>query len=577
MLSLASQPAAAINGRSKFTGYKIHRTVISLITLFYIFTYLVPLGARPMARPDEFRYAEIPREMLASGDWITPRLNGVRYFEKPALGYQLTALSFAVFGENAWALRLPSALAVLLTAVFIYYLLMCELRDPLLPGMATMIYLCCGMVYGVGTFAVMDSLLTAALTLSIGGFYLACRSDRPPVIAASLIFAGVWTGAAFLVKGLLAFAVPAIVLTPFLLWQRNWRQLFMYPYLVLLAAVMVALPWSWEIHQAEPDFWRYFLVEEHFKRFTGSTYDRGPEPFWYYLPILLATVMPSGLLAISGAAGISRKWLQRPLTRLLLCWAILPFVLFSVSSCKLGTYILPCFPPLAILLALAVRRVMLTQPKRHQRITGTLLQCAGWLLLAGAILAAATLTVWLRLPGLPPLFEEFPVWAYAALAGAALLGTLMMYHAKFHRWQCTVVLLAAAVPVIICGQQALPTAALGNKLPESGLSFCLQTLAPTANDLVIVDRNTTAPAAWLLKRDDLIVLGKPGELAYGFANYPQYAARHYGANELPQLLSRPRPGQIFWITTRKLRNEDFPQGRPLPEMVMCNGITVAKF
>lgn len=561
----------------KATADKIRRVAFLGIVLFYILTYLAPLGARPLVRPDEFRYAEIPREMLASGDWVTPRLNGVRYFEKPALGYQLTAVSFAVFGQNAWALRLPSALAVLFGAMFLYYLLLRETRDPWLPGTAAMIYLCFGLVFGVGTFAVMDSLLTAALTLSIGGFYLAYRSKRFAAIMLWLIFAGVWTGAAFLIKGLLALAVPVIVLTPFLIWQREWKKLFCYPWPVLLTAICVALPWSVRIDQAEPDFWRYFLIEEHFKRFTSQTYDRGPEPFWYYLPVLLGGVMPAGLLAISGAAGVSRKWLHAPLPRLLLCWSIVPFLFFSASSCKLGTYILPCFPPLAALLALAVRRATLTRHTDCQKINGKLLQYAGWLLTAAAVLAAIGLTVWLLVPKLPPLYDRFPGWTYAALAFAVVLGLVMLRQAKLRRRRKTALLLAAAVPLIVCGQCAVPTAILGNKLPESGLAYCLRQLSPGADDLVITDRSTMAPAAWVLKRDDLIVLGKPGELEYGFKNYPEYAPRHYQPGKLPELLQRQTGRHIFYITTNNLQKKPLPKDWPLEQTVTHRGITVVKF
>lgn len=91
--------------------------ILWILAAFYILAYLTPLACRPMLRPDEYLYAEIPREMLETGDWVTPKMLGVRYFEKPAPGYQLTAVSFSLFGENVFALRLPSALASLLTAV----------------------------------------------------------------------------------------------------------------------------------------------------------------------------------------------------------------------------------------------------------------------------------------------------------------------------------------------------------------------------------------------------------------------------------------------------------------------------
>ncbi len=557
--------------------YRIHLFAAGFLAVFFIATYLMPLGARPMIRPDEFRYAEIPREMLATNDWVTPRLNDVRYFEKPALGYQMTALSFSIFGENAFALRLPSALAVLLTAVFIYYLLLHRSRDPFLPGLATGIYLTFGIVFGVGTFAVMDSQLTAALTLSIGSFYLACGTKQKTFILLWLLSAGFWAGCAFLVKGFLAFAVPVVVLVPFLLWQRDWRRLFLYPWLPLFVAIAVALPWSLMIHHAEPDFWRYFFVEEHWHRFTSHTYDRKPQPFWYFIPILLGGIMPSGLLAIPGWFGVKRDWLKTPLTRLLLCWTIMPFLFFSASSCKLGTYILPCFPPLAMLLAIAVRNAMLERHKLYQLITGKIARIFGWILMPGAVLAAVGLIVWHLMPKLPRLYDGFPWWPCAGMVFAELLGIMLLRRSRIQPLKELALLLAAIVPIIFCGLHSLPTAALGNKATEIGLVNCSNFMVPKPNDLIVVDRGVMAAASWVFKRTDLIVLGKPGELEYGFQNYPEYSARHYQLDDFPWLLKKMHRGHIFFITSQDLKRKPFPSDWPVPEIVIDHGVTMAKF
>ena len=106
------------------SGNNNSRTAIILLVLAYVLIYLLPLGVRPMATPDESRYGEVPREMLQSGDWAVPHLIGLRYFEKPPLGYWLNAISIKIFGENNFAVRLPSALAAGLSAFFIWLLLM---------------------------------------------------------------------------------------------------------------------------------------------------------------------------------------------------------------------------------------------------------------------------------------------------------------------------------------------------------------------------------------------------------------------------------------------------------------------
>ncbi len=556
---------------------KIHHYALGFLVLFFLLTYLLPLGMRPMIRPDEFRYAEIPREMLQSGDWISPHLNGVRYFEKPALGYQLTAASFSVFGENTFALRLPSAIATLLSAAFLYYLVSRKSRDSFLPGLATGIYLTFGIVFGIGTFAVLDGQLTAALTICIGSVYLACESKYRTAVIGWLILAGFAAGCAFLLKGFLAFAVPAVVLGGYLLWQKEWKKLLIYPWIPLIVAVAVALPWSLAIHQAEPDFWRYFFIEEHWYRFTSSTYDRKPQPFWYFLPILLGGVMPAGLLAIPAASGIRKAWLKQPFVRFLLCWFILPFLLFSASSCKLGTYILPCFPPLAILLALALRRVMLTRQYLYRKVTGWMTAILGWILLPGAIVTAISLIVWHFIPKLPRLYDGFPVWPCVGLIFAGAFGLLLLRLKWFSPLKGLAILLIGLIPLIFCGVNSLPTAALGDKTTEIGLEKCFQVFPPAQGDLVLIDRSLMAAACWVLKRDDLVVLGKPGELEYGFKNYPEYAARHYPDEALPEFIKKHRNGNVFYITSRDLRRKPFPGNGPNAAIVSDHGVTVLKF
>ena len=340
--------------------------------------YLYSAAGDPSADPsDEFRYAEIPREMLNSGDWTVPRLNGVRYFEKPAVGYQITAVCFALFGENAFALRLPSALSVLLTALFLYVLIYRNSRDPFLPGLTAGIYLCCGLVFGVGTFAVLDSQLTCMLSLCIMAFYFAWSSSGRRSAVCWLIAAGAFAGIAFLIKGFLAVAVPVMAAVPFLIWQKEWKKLFLFPWIPLLVMLAVILPWSLAIHQAEPDFWRYFFFEEHINRFFHHTYDRKPQPFWYFLPVLLGGMMPAGLLWFAAWRGVARDWFRRPFLRFLICWAVFPFLFFSASSCKLGTYILPCFPPLAALTAAAFRHAVLIYPHSTGKTMNRLRRCWG--------------------------------------------------------------------------------------------------------------------------------------------------------------------------------------------------------
>ena len=336
---------------NKISDRRFHGIALLILALVYIAAYLLPLGNRDLMRPDEFRYGEIPREMIARNDWVVPLIVGVRYFEKPALGYQWTALSLKIFGENAFAVRFPAALSVGLAALLIYILCAKHNRDRWLAPLASSIYLSFALVFGVGVFAVLDSQLTMALTWCVGCYYLMCEARTWGGKLSWLLLAGLAAGAAFLFKGFLAFAVPVVVITPYLIWQKDWKKFLTTPWLPLIAAVAVALPWSIAVWKAEPDFWNYFFIEEHIKRFTSGTYDRFPEPFWFYLPIFLGGMMPGGLLLLLSYRGMNKAFLQDNLVRFALCWTVMPLILFSISSCKVGTYILPCFPGLAILIA----------------------------------------------------------------------------------------------------------------------------------------------------------------------------------------------------------------------------------
>ncbi|MBP5530881.1 MAG: phospholipid carrier-dependent glycosyltransferase, partial [Lentisphaeria bacterium] len=402
-----------------------------LPALFFVVVYLLPLGFRTMIRPDEFRYAEIPREMLESGAWMRPRLDGVKYFEKPTLGYQLIALSMKVFGKNRFAVRLPSALGTLIAAAMIWLILRRESRERFWPGAAAGMYLASALVLGTGTFAVLDAPFAGAVTVSIGAVYLACRSPRRAECALYLAAAGAAAAVAFMLNGFLAFILPGMVAAAFLIWSREWKKLFVFPWLPLAIVLLIAIPWALAQHRADPDFWRYFFVEEHWKRFTSGTYDRKAQPFWYFFPVLLGGVMPAGLLWFAGAVGCTKEWFKRPFVRFMICWFALPFLLFSASKCKLGTYILPCFPPLALLLASAFRNARRCGREKFRARCKLLYTILGVALAAAAIVGAAALAA---LPFLPkklaakapgPLTDWINAWSILAVVALLAFGMIL--------------------------------------------------------------------------------------------------------------------------------------------------------
>ena len=553
---------------SSFT--RIRRRSAAALILLFCGLYLLPLGLRPIMRPDEFRYAEIAREMLVTGNWISPRLNGVRYFEKPAPGMALNAAAFRAFGENAFALRFGSALAVLLTAAAVFRFARSNSRDPLMPGVAAAVYLTSGLVYGVGTFAVLDSVLTLFLTLAVMSVYAAwngapnARQGWRYRVYASLMlcFAGLFAAGAFLVKGFLALAIPGMTAAAFLVWQKDWKKLFLFPWIPAAALTLTVLPWAVALHAAEPDFWRYFIMEEHINRFLSSTYDRDPQPFWYFVPILLGGCLPAGLVWFAAWRGAVRDAFRRPFIRFLLCWAVLPFLFFSAASCKLGTYILPCFPPLALLTAAALCRALRTRLAETRKILAVLRKSWGILWLAAAAAVPVFLLAAPHVGKLPPPYPDGAGMAWGFAAVSLVYGLLVLRKSPaLAPGKRLAILLFGLIGPVVCGLAAIPGPLFGDRMTGIGLAECLRQVPVSPDDVVLTGRSEMAAVAWTLKRADLIVVGKPGELAYGFKNYPgEYAGRHCPDEALRDLIARHR-GRVAYITTkRNLRKHPLPPG-----------------
>ena len=523
---------------------KLRRRAAAVLAIVYLSAYLLPLGVRPLIRPDEFRYAEIPREMIASGNWWSPRFVGFRYYEKPVLGYQLTALSIRCFGENAFAVRLPSALAAGVTALLLWQLLSAMAAGWLAP-LGTAIFLGFGIVYGIGTFAVLDFPLCAAVTASWCAFFFAWRSERAPARSGWLAAAGAAAGLGFLQKGFVAFALPALAAGAFLIWRKEWKNLLLLPWIPLAAALAVALPGAWMLHRGEPDFWRYFIVVEHFNRFTASTGDRHPQPFWYFLPVLAVGMLPSGFLAAAAWSGWKREFFRRPGAQFLLCAFALPFLFFSASSCKLGTYILPCFVPLAGLIAWGILEGAAERPLRVEAILDRLFLWFGWFCFAAGGLLALACPVSTRF------FRDlaFLPWAQGAALALCFWGALLVRSRRRPLPLRGALFLLGVFPVLWFVPGTVPAELWRDRAATAFREFGI-----VPGDLVLVDRTAAGMCAWQLRRADLVLVGKSGEFTYGVKNAPASSERYLAdEKEIPRLLAERKPAGCVYLVVRDLR------------------------
>jgi len=478
----------------------------------FVVLYLLPLGWRPLFVPDEIRYAEIPREMLASGDWVVPRLDGLRYFEKPALGYWLNALSIAAFGENRFAVRLPAALATGLTALVIAWLVAARTRDRRLAALAALAFLSCLAVAPIGTSAILDPFLCLFLTATLACFFEASAS--PPASRRErtlLVLAGVACGLAFLTKGFLAVAIAALVAAPYLVWQRRWRDLFRMAWAPAAAALLVALPWSLLIHWRESGFWSYFFWHEHVQRFLSARGAQHPEPWWFYLQAAPGLLLPWSLFIPAAAIGWRRAPLPeaRDLFRFSLCWVVPPFVLFSASTGKLLTYVLPLFPAFAILVSLGLACCARSERPRAAR--------------AGAAAGAALFAVGaIALVAAPSSAERVVLfgsaWKLVAMAAALGLAAALLAVAarRAPRMDALLVVGLAPVALLLALQGALPERVLEVKAPGGFLARHRSEVTPET--IVLSSSDTVRAACWTFRRDDVFLVESAGELAYGIAN-----------------------------------------------------------
>jgi len=321
-----------------------------LLTAVLAVPFFQYLGQLPLIDPDEGRYAEIPREMLERGDLITPTLNYVKYFEKPPLLYWINAASLKIFGMNEFAARFPSALCGLLTVVATYiiarrlYGRRAALIGALILGTSA------GFVLQ-SRIILTDMLLTLCLTAALGAFIVAAQREGRRSQGLPWYLFYLFCALATLAKGLIGIVFPGGIIFFYLLVSRRWRLLKeMRLFSGLLLYLAVAAPWFVAVSLRNPEFARFFFIHEHFERFTSTVHGRY-QPFWFFVPVLLGTMLPWSFF-IPGA--LRRAWQDRHHEEgragiYLVIWTAVIFLFFSKSSSKLVPYILPIFPPLAIL------------------------------------------------------------------------------------------------------------------------------------------------------------------------------------------------------------------------------------
>ena len=334
-----------------------------VLVLFWFAT----LGQRALIHPDEGRYAELSLGMLQSGDWITPRLNGILYFEKPVLQYWMGALSFLTFGINEFAARFWPALTGLLSVGVLAFTARRLWGNGHYAALAM-----AGSFWVIGNshFLSLDAGLMFFLTLALCSFLWAQHDDASPRERRY----GMWVAwaamaGAVLSKGLIGVLIPGGTLVLYSLINGQWglwRRLQWASGIAIFLAL--AGPWFWLVSQRNPGFASFFFIHEHFARYLTNEAQR-EGPFWYFIPFLLVGFLPwTSLLPRLIREAWPRKESAFQPERFLLIWAGFVFVFFSLSHSKLPSYILPMFPALALLLGQTLIRVKAEDLRKHMWI-----------------------------------------------------------------------------------------------------------------------------------------------------------------------------------------------------------------
>jgi len=429
---------------------EVHRITLPLLLLAAL-TFFTGLGRGAITDSDEGFYAEASREMVASGDWVTPHYNYEPRWQKPVLYYWLTSATYLVTGPSELGARLWAALAgvglVLVTAAAGRRWV--DEATGLLAG--AIVATNFGYFY-MARMALPDLPLTFCITLAIwAGLISTLESERSP--GKFVMLAAIGLGAGFLMKGPVGILIPLVVLVPLLLIER--RSIALTPIDIVLGFMVmmtIAMPWylmMWARHGN--DYLQSFFVGDNFERFATSRFN-DPRPWWFYLPVVAGGLLPWAPLALVWLGPITQFVRRRrdvgTIDLRLLLWAVLPLVFYSLSVGKQPRYVLPVLPPLAILLAGSI--VERTQewrgldgarssPRRARPVVvGSLLSALFFVTLAVLLFRAE-----------PLLINVQPIYTTVAAITIGIMGLAVGWSAASTNWRNAPLLIGLAALVTL--------------------------------------------------------------------------------------------------------------------------------
>ena len=538
---------------------RVNKRVLIWGALFVVM-FIGTLWYRPLLLEDETRYAEVAREMITSGDWVSPQMDGADYFEKPILGHWLNAIAMSLFGENNFAVRFFQGFLTLLTGLGLY--LFTRRHGEQLARLSTVIFFTTALVFAVGTYAVLDAQFSFFTFLTFAGFYMFAEENCKKRMLLWLLVTGVALGLAFLAKGFIAIAITTATCGIYAIWRKKWLKLFTSPWIILLIAAAVALPWCIAVHRESPDFWRYFFIEEHVDRVLGKSSAKHPEPFWYFIVALPLVAMPWTLLWPAAFTGFHKEWknaFSTPLMRFSLLAFAVPFVIVSASSGKLATYILPCMPFLAIMLARGLERC--AERGKIAMVDVTMKILARVMMTAIIMFILFQLMCFVRV-----IDEKYAIWLPGEqLSYFGIMVTIIIFAGAAKKVPSlngilpkTACFAAGICAVMLAVHFTMPSRFTYQIAPEVFMAKHLDKISD--DTVVIVYKKYIASIAWLLERDDIICYdaesprgNNAGELTYGLTR-PGQEGKMMTLAQIEEVIADPTKHVVF--ITSKLYHVD---------------------
>ncbi|HEX2490418.1 MAG TPA: glycosyltransferase family 39 protein [Blastocatellia bacterium] len=496
-----------------------------LIALLFLCgaVYFYGLGRLPFIGPDEPRYAEVAREMYATGDWITPRLGGIKWFEKPALTYWLLAVGYALFGENEFGARFGVAVASTFAALLLYFFGR-RARSARFGYLSAAALVTCGLWPGFARGVTCDLPLTVAIEFALLSFFLweskesGAGDDRLWYVFCFAL------GLATLAKGLAGVALPMMIIAPYLILTGAWKSLLRPRLIIFGALIFLATAAVWYapvIARNGREFIDEFFIGHHFQRYLSNKY-RHPQPFYFFPLVAVAGCFPWSFYLISsvtrtkvrarrgqtelGQTEVCPTTKVIPNDRLhlfLLLWIVAPIAFFSFSGSKLPGYILPIFPAVALIIGGELERWWRDEsrpPALPQFLTAAFTAAAG---IGAGFLLQRELGVSAR--------DAWLMGSIAVLVAVVYLGLLL-----FKNGRVATLYLPIGLAVILVAATHLVFPGLGNRESLKRLSLtALESARPYERLVFFInnDQSINFYAANLPLRDERseLVTAKSGE------------------------------------------------------------------